>query len=233
MLTRGCYNLHTGARLECKGYRLYPRGYFEDLQSPEIAVMIHGMQNDPSDALEKFRIAKRRLRALGYRHPVVGYSYDSDVRGLLLDWRRALRAARVIARGNGAHLARFITDYCREVPGARVRLLAHSLGSELVLAAAGRLARRGVRVESIHMFGASAPADSPGPRGSGPVLSRAVRGRVVNYYAPTDAVLMAAGEQPLGLVGCKGRAFRGYVQRRVRPRDHRFKSYAEVMGSYP
>ena len=35
--------------------------------------MIHGLRNDKADAVNKFEIAKRQLRKIGYKYPVIGY----------------------------------------------------------------------------------------------------------------------------------------------------------------
>ena len=75
----------------------------------------------------------RRNRQLPH---VVGFSYDSNTLGAHVrrHQRRALEAGRRIARANGRHLARFVTDFKRDRAnlGTRVRLLGHSLGSEVI-----------------------------------------------------------------------------------------------------
>lgn len=258
--TRGFYDLHTGVSLRRAGapaYRLYPQRYFDSVAeggaTREIVVMMHGLRNDCAGALAKFVTARRRLRQLGYAHPVVGYSYDSDTRGAHLE-RSALRALRVgqrIARRNGAHLARFVLDFKRDSPATRVRLMGHSLGTEVILHAVDVMYRgrrgRGA-VESVHFFGGSVAArDLCSPR-YGRALGAVVASRVVNYYSPGDAVLGEAHESgavrdPVGYAGCappwlSGAGRRGartarYVQKRVWPRNHRFASYAAVMGSFP
>lgn len=237
--TRGRYDLSTGRPTGRRGYFLRPARAFEAMRGArEVAVMVHGLRNDPRAAAEKFEIARRRLRRLGYRHPVVGFSYDSNARGAhtAAGAARALRVGRAIARANGAHLARFVADFGASSPGTRVRLLGHSLGSEVILAAAAALARSRAgagAVESVHLFGASAPAGALRPGACGRALARAVRGRVVNYYAPSDGVLAAAGGAPLGLLGAAGAAHPRYAQRRVRPASHRFRSYAAALRSFP
>ena len=178
--TRGYYDLRTGATLRRGGYYAYPPGSMAALaRSPEVAVMVHGLRNDRAGALAKAVIARGRLRRLGYRHPVAGFSYDSNVAGAraAATAARALAVGRVIARKNGRNLALFVSDLRSLGPGIRVRLLGHSLGSHVILSALGRLGRG--EVESVHLFGASVPADSLSPS-RGRAARRAVRGRIVN-----------------------------------------------------
>jgi len=60
--------------------------------------MIHGLQNNKAGAVAKFKIAQRRLRSLGYRHPVIGYSYDANTKGAHLK-KSELHAIRVGFQG--------------------------------------------------------------------------------------------------------------------------------------
>ena len=80
--TRGFYDLHSGRTINDEPYYLYPKKEFENLiGSKEITIMIHGLRNNPLGALAKFVIAKRRLIQLGYKNPVIGYSYDANTYG--------------------------------------------------------------------------------------------------------------------------------------------------------
>lgn len=242
--TRGYYDLSTGQRIKDGEYRLYPRRYFEEIAgSAEIVVMVHGMRNDNSGAIQKAAIAQERLRHLGYGHPVVGFSYDSNTAGAHLARRErsALRVAQRIADMNGRHLGRFIEDFKRTSPGTGVRLMGHSLGSQVILGALEHLAGAAGRpaVQSVHLFGASIPADIPSSERYGRILSDTVSEGIVNYYAPTDEVLGHADDSgyvlgPLGLCGASGRpVVPKYRQVLVRPENHRFASYAAVLDEFP
>ena len=256
--TRGCYNLVDGRSLRSGvTYRLYPRRYFEDTirGSPELVVMVHGLRNDDRGALEKVVIARDMLARLGrgarkdtQLPPVVGFSYDSNTLGAHVrkHQRRALEAGRRIARANGRHLAKFVTDFKRDRANldTRVRLLGHSLGSEVIFhcvmhlaygplggppaasAAAGlRPYSRGI-IESVHLFGSSLPADVQDGAAARLAIDHAVRDRLVNCYAPSDDVLLQAeseeffpgGVGPLGLRGAASRsaALRGSPRGRRR-----------------
>lgn len=251
------------APAESPPYRLYPKSYFDGLEgSPELAVMVHGLRNTTSDAARKFVIAKDRLRELGYGHPVVGYSYDSNTAGASsASPEKRARAAAVgvrIAEQNGPRLAAFVRSFKASSPATRVRLLGHSLGSQVIFSALTDLAGRGSGrhpVESVHLFGASVPASAPSAGSAyAAALAAAVRSSVTSYYAPTDEVLLEAagwqgGEEgkeeggkggpgprpgdPLGLRGAHGRAVAKYRQVEARPENHRFASYAAVLEEFP
>ena len=94
--------------------------------------MIHGLRNNPASAVEKFNIAKRRLVKLGYKHPLVGFSYDSNTRGAHIKktQSRALRAGQRVARLMVKILHDSIIDFHLKSPKTKFRLLGHSLGSE-------------------------------------------------------------------------------------------------------
>ena len=93
--TRGYYDLASGKTLKKNAYYLYPKKAFDDLLTkPEITIMIHGLRNDKTGAVNKFEIASRRLKQLGYRFPVIGFSYDSNTKGAHLK-KSELKALRV------------------------------------------------------------------------------------------------------------------------------------------
>ena len=244
--TRGAYDLRTGAAAARRTrYTLWPRRRFEAVagRSAEIAIVVHGMRNGRAGAAQKFAIAQRRLRALGYAFPVVGYTYDADVRGAhaASTAAGAARAAEAIAVRNGARLAAFIADHAAAHPRARVRLLGHSLGSLVIDSALRRLDARGMRgaVESVHLCGASLGEARAASAPSRRAAARVVRRRVVNCYCATDEVLRAAADageirSPIGLGGARpSRLPARYTQRRVRPQNHRFASYLAELRSFP
>lgn len=242
--TRGYYDLSTGHKIKDGRYRLYPRRRFEAIaDSAEITVMVHGMRNDSSGAIQKVAIAQERLRYLGYSYPVVGFSYDSNTAGAHLASREksALEVAQRIADMNGRHLGQFIEDFKHASPSTGMRLMGHSLGSQVILGALEHLAGTAdiPTVQSVHLFGASIPADVPSSGGRyGQIISDTVSEGVVNYYAPTDEVLGHADDAgyvhgPLGLCGASGKPIPKYRQVLVLPENHRFVSYAAVLEAFP
>ena len=106
--------------------------------------MIHGLRNDNAGAVAKVKLAKNRLRNLGYSHPVVGFSYDSNTTGahLIKHAKKALAVGQSIAKKNGRNLGKFIEDFKKENPKTKIRLMGHSLGSQVILSTIEYLAKK-------------------------------------------------------------------------------------------
>jgi len=242
--TRGYYDLSNGKTLKTNFYHLYPKKDFEKLiGSKELTIMIHGLQNDNAGAVAKIILARNRLRKLGYVYPVVGFSYDSNTTGahLILYVKHALAVGQIIAKKNGRNLGKFIEDFKITSPKTKIRLMGHSLGSQVILSTIEYLARKkrytGI-IESVHFFGASITADTPSSKKYGKTLQTIVNKKIVNHFAPTDAVLHWANtakyiQGPLGLNGAIGKTISKYHQKLVKPKNHRFASYAAVLNSFP
>jgi len=205
--------------------------------------MIHGLRNDKSAALKKFLIAKRRLKKLGYSHPVIGYSYDSNTKGAHIN-KTALKALRVgqsIAKQNGNNLAKFIIDFKKQSPMTKIRLIGHSLGTELIISCIQKLAKRSATqdiIEGAYFFGASVESNVAHPKKCGYAMKKIVKTKIRNYYSPADEVLNQSHKDgsvknPLGLNGAIGKTISKYSQTRVFPKNHRFVSYAAVLKSFP
>lgn len=237
--TRGYYDLGTGKTLRNASYDLYPEKFFQNLgRFSEFTIVIHGMRNNRSGALAKFAMAQKRLRQLGYKHPVVGFTYDANVKNAHIHSQesRAIRTAKIIAKKNGANLARFISQFKRKNPQTGIRLMGHSLGTEVILYALHMLWKKKM-IDSVHYFGSSAPSDSFQPKQFGRIQNT-VSGRIINYYSPQDDVLRYAYEQrltknPIGYLGKEGKSVSKYVQKKVMPRNHRFASYLQVLKAFP
>lgn len=242
--TRGYYDLSSGATLKNNSYYTYPKNDFKKLvNSQEITIMIHGLRNDNAGAVAKVVLAQKQLRKLGYVHPVIGYSYDSNTTGahLIKHAKRALAVGQKIAVKNGRNLGKFIEDFKETSPKTRIRLMGHSLGSQVILSALEYLAKKkkniGI-VEGAYFFGASITEDVPSSKKYGKILQSVINSKIVNHYAPKDEVLLWANKEkyvngPLGLNGATGKPVRKYSQKLVRPKNHRFASYARVLNSYP
>ena len=97
--------------------------------------MIHGLRNNKSGALAKYVIAQKRLKALQYNHPVIGYSYDSNTAGVQYKSTAicALKTGIIIAKKNGHNLSKFILDMKAKNPSQKIRLMGHSLGAQVIL----------------------------------------------------------------------------------------------------
>ena len=242
--TRGYYDLKTGKTIKNTSYDIYPKTTFHKiLQKSEMVIMIHGLRNNKSGALAKYVIAEKRLKSLNYSHDVVGYSYDSNTAGV--QYRStalsALKVGVLIAKKNGKNLSKFITDVKSENPSIKIRLMGHSLGAQVILSTIQSLAKnsknKGI-IESVHLFGASIPANSMKPLIHGNKFQKIVNKKIINHYSPYDDVLKAAHdekwvESPIGYRGALGTTCSKYNQKQVRPQNHRFASYAKTIKSFP
>ena len=241
--TRGFYDLYSGKTIENEPYRLYPKRDFEALiDSKDITIMIHGLRNNASGALTKFVIAKKRLVQLGYKNPVIGYSYDSNTTGVqyITSALHALYTGVTIANKNGRNLARFITDFKRKSPNTKIRVIGHSLGAHVIQSTIKNLAKnvknKGI-IEAVYFFGGSIPNDALSTR-NGITAQKIVATKIRNYYSPHDDVLSLVDnwnwvDTPIGYRGAKGMTIPKYSQTMVRPKNHRFVSYAAVLRSFP
>ena len=241
--TRGYYDLLTGKRLKDNSYYLYPAKHFANLSVPEVVIMVHGLRNNKQDAVAKFIITRKRLKQLHYNYSVIGYSYDSNTKGAHVK-KTALRALRIgqkIAEQNGKHLAQFILDFKKKNPKTKIRLMGHSLGSQVILSAIRNMSsKKNTKniIESVYFFGASIVDDSVHPKKDGKHVQKVVHKKIKNYYCPTDNVLKEAEKErsvklSIGLYGAKGKTISKYSQKRVFPKNHRFASYAAALKSFP
>ena len=241
--TRGFYNLDSGITIKNQPYHLYPKRIFDALVgAKEITVMIHGLRNNAPGALTKFVIAKKRLAHLGYKNPVVGYSYDSNTTGAqyISYALHALHTGLIIAGKNGRNLAKFVTDFKQKSPETKIRLMGHSLGAHVILSMIDNLARnaknKGI-IEAVYFFGGSIPSDALNSK-NGSHAQRIVATKIKNYYSPNDEVLRLADNwnwvnTPIGYRGARGKTISKYSQIMVKPKNHRFASYAAVLRSFP
>jgi len=242
--TRGYYDLSTGQTLKKNQYYLYPKKDFTKfVDSKELVIVIHGLRNDNAGAITKVLLVKNRLHKLGYLHPIIGYSYDSNTTGahLITHAKHALGVGQIIAKKNGRNLGRFIEDFKNTSPKTKIRLMGHSLGSQVILSTVEYLAKKKQNddiIESVYFFGASITDDIPSSKKYGKLLQKIINKKIINHYAPTDDVLKWADSAkfvsgPLGLNGAMGKTISKYNQKLVKPQNHRFASYAAVLNSFP
>ena len=226
-----------------QAYRLYPKRIFDTLVgTKEITIMIHGLGNNTSGALTKFVIAKRKLVQLGYKNPVIGYSYDSNTTGAqyILHALHALHVGVIIANKNGRNLAKFVTDFKQKSPETKIRLMGHSLGAHVILSTIKNLAKntrnKGI-IEAVYLFGGSIPSDALSVKNAS-YVQKIVCAKIRNYYSPYDEVLRTVddwnwADTPIGYKGAYGKTISKYSQTMVKPKNHRFASYAAVLRSFP
>ena len=119
--------------------------------------------------------------------------------------------------------------------------MGHSLGSQVILSTLEYLSKKKQNVglvEGVYFFGASITEDVPSSKKYGEILQKIVNKKIVNHYAPSDEVLGWADNEkyvkgPLGLNGAIGKTISKYHQKLVKPKNHRFASYAAVLKSFP
>ena len=155
--------------------------------------------------------------------------------------RHILAVGQKIAKKNGKNLGKFIEDFKIISPKTKIRLMGHSLGSQVILSTLEYLAKKKQNdsiVESVYFFGASITEDVPSSKKYGKILQSIVHSKIVNHFAPKDEVLYWANKEkfvkgPLGLNGATGKPVKKYRQKLVKPKNHRFASYAHVLNSFP
>ena len=242
--TRGYYDLSNGKTLKTNPYFLYPKKDFKKLiNSKDLTIMIHGLRNDRAGAVAKVVLAKNRLHKLGYANHVIGFSYDSNTKGahLIKNAKHALGVGQTIAKKNGRNLGLFIQDFKESSPNTKIRLMGHSLGSQVILSTLEYLSKKKQNIgliESIYFFGASIAEDIPSSKKYGKIIQIIVNKKIINYYAPSDEVLRWADDKkyvktPLGLNGATGKSINKYCQKLVKPKNHRFASYVAMLNSFP
>ena len=127
----------------------------------EIAIYIHGFLVNgktlgSENATEIFDRARLSLNNTGYDIILIGFNWDSDITN-----NKAWEVAKDVAKSNGLKLAQFILDFKKDCPETDVRLLAHSLGSRIVLSGLDVLNKnqewnnKNFTIASVHLLGAA------------------------------------------------------------------------------
>jgi esterase/lipase superfamily enzyme len=242
--TRGYYDLTNGRKIKNLSYTIYPKTSLQRLyDTKELVIIIHGLRNDIASAQQKFLVVKKKLKQLGYRYPILGFSYDSNTRGAHLK-KSALKALRVgqeIAKQNGDNLSKFIIDFKKTSPKTKIRLLGHSLGTEVIMSTIQKLSHNTENqniIESVHFFGSSISSDFIRSKNMKNSFKKIVRSTVKNYFSPKDEVLKESHEvgwikNPIGYIGTTNKPFSKFKQICVDPKNHRFASYAYMLKSFP
>jgi len=163
--TRDHFNRVTGGLVAGHNEKDYVASNIPGLQGgvcpPEIVIIVHGWNNNEAGAVERFDRAKLSLEHNNYHNPVVGFKWDSNTttQNIKAGWS----IATLIAKENGPKLAQFILDYLNACSNSHsyVRIIAHSLGSRVVLSALDSLHNnaewnnKNFTIMSIHLLGAA------------------------------------------------------------------------------
>jgi pimeloyl-ACP methyl ester carboxylesterase len=118
----------------------------------EAAIFIHGWAANQDNAKEQLDRVKMSLEHNNYNISLIGFSWPSHV-----DWS----AAKLLAKENGPKLAQFILNFKDKCADSKVRLIAHSLGSRVVLSALESLLtnqewnNKNFKILSVHLMGAA------------------------------------------------------------------------------
>jgi hypothetical protein len=170
----------------------------------EIVVYVHGWNADKESAISQFNIVKKSLESpeIDYRHPVIGFSWDSDTLGFP-PWNWVI--GKSIAEKNGLKLGKFILDFKEYCEQAKIRLVSHSLGAKVILNALERLHNdpelslwnapdKNYKVESVHFLGAAVnPEDISSGNGFGLYIRNEVnQNQFHNKFSPQDDTLETA-----------------------------------------
>jgi hypothetical protein len=128
----------------------------------EIAIYIHGIwvgTNSLENPGEIFDRVKKSIAANNYNIELIGFSWDSDTK-ISPDGTGWL-AAKLIAKENGPKLAQFISDYKNRCQATDMRLIAHSMGTRVLLSGLDSLYKNqewnnnNFKIASAHAMGAA------------------------------------------------------------------------------
>ena len=137
-------------------------------------------------------------------------------------------------------MAKFVIHFKGKSPDTSIRLMGHSLGAHVIQSTVKNLAKNGKNkgiIESVYLFGGSISDDALSST-NGSAMQKIVAKKIKNYFSPYDDVLREADESnwvptPIGYRGAYGKTISKYTQIMVKPKNHRFASYALVLKSFP
>ena len=134
----------------------------------EIAIYVHGVWASENSAKEQTGRIGLSLASLNNTIPLIGYTWDSNTPFSPVDpflSQNGWHIAKIIAKENGPLLAKFIIDFKDNCPNSEIRIMAHSLGSRVVLSALDYLFNHqndfninnqtSKIIKSVHLMGAA------------------------------------------------------------------------------
>jgi Alpha/beta hydrolase of unknown function (DUF900) len=148
----------------------------------EIGIYIHGPWTDEQAANEQLNRTAMSLISNNYTIPLIGFSWDSNTPVNKEGWA----VAKEIAERNGPKLAQFILDFKNKCEDTNIRLIAHSLGAEVVNSTLASLnsnqqsdKKPGLNITSVHLLGAAINRSSVA---ANTTLGKAIDKLVSNFY---------------------------------------------------
>ncbi|MGH9953539.1 MAG: DUF726 domain-containing protein, partial [Nitrososphaeraceae archaeon] len=176
----------------------------------EIAIFTHGAWTDEHAANEQLNRTAMSLISNNYTIPLIGFSWDSNTPVNKEGWV----TAKDIAEKNGPKLAQFVLDFKNKCKDTDIRLIAHSLGAEVVNSTLASLSsnqqwdkKSGFNITSIHLLGAAIDRSSiAGNSTFGKAIERLVGGGFYNLRNSEDNMLQYVYQNiekydALGLLG--------------------------------
>lgn len=233
--TRGSYDLHNGKRLKVKKPFISPLKKYNKLRrSKEVVIFVHGMRNTTIGAKMGTNALRLRLRKLGYKGDIVGFSYDSNVRGAHLDknYHKVLKTAKKIAERSGQDLANVIANIIKDNYKIKVRLVGHSLGCDVVKSAMNHLGF--ISIESTHLFGSPIEEEDLTD-----IFNFMNTRSVTNYYNPKDDVIREGVDKgDLDRPTCLHKVNKlnfptEITSKRIYPTNHGMRAQMKALRSFP
>jgi hypothetical protein len=123
----------------------------------ETAIYIHGEWADEKSAIEQSNRIAMSIKANDYGIYLIGFTWDSNSAISRDGWQ----TAKVAAEKNGLELAQFILDFKTRCKDTNIRLIAHSLGANVVNSTLVTLNNNqkwnnnGFKITSVHLLGAA------------------------------------------------------------------------------
>ena len=211
--TRGSFNLDTGVMVH-QANLSSAISILKNNDCPAVlAIYVHGVWATEAEAEEQTQRISLSLAKNGYHVPVIGFSWDSNTTFSLDDIdlsQQGWATAKKIANQNGPLLAKFVLNFKDKCPDDKLRIIAHSLGSRVVLSALQWIydsnevtnsnATSNKKITSIHLLGAAVNNEqvsisenycqfnSPPLRCSGKAIGSEVN-HFYNLYDPEDNML--------------------------------------------
>jgi Alpha/beta hydrolase of unknown function (DUF900) len=188
------------------GYDGNPLGDINQLRRDcprEVAIFVHGWAVSSDAAKEQLDRVKMSLENNTYYNvDLIGYTWGSDIE---------LNNAKILAKNEGVKLAQFISELAQGCSGnIEIRLLAHSLGSRVVLSSLNALNNMppssidNFKILSVHLMGAAVDdekisknpfdADNSSPSDNGIVYGIDIENHVTifhNLFDPEDNYLQS------------------------------------------
>ncbi len=170
----------------------WAKAVFADSANNEVVIFVHGYNTDQGEMLARMNLIAKGLKRAGYGGKVVSFDWPSDGSPSPEAYRRDWRDAKAVARNmvmDGVKLLR------ETRPGAKVHLIAHSLGAFLSLRGFGVVGDAFFpgQVDEAVFIAADADQDWMIKGAWGALVMGQRCKRLTNYYSEEDVILDLGG----------------------------------------